>query len=1065
MKPERSVQHRVKVSLRHNGAWLVFSLGVIAALLLPGTGAGAAETDKSLVVHYTFAEDSGNESKDIGFYGNSGKIRNAEYLEECHGRQGVLRLNGKDSLIGLGNSPSLNFSGDLSFEMWMRGNDLEPNLSGTFLFWGNAFKFFCHPIPLLEYSDGVNKLRTSLNQVGKLVTSEWVHVAVVVEYPRIRVYANGDLKQDVYMPFEALAAVGGPKSIGSKCPIDLDEVRIYRRALAAEEVAARARGSELATDDAAELAVEPNWYENVLTLRVTGKGEKFHSRQAVLKLLQGNTTRVASERISLRESAIGSGRYIGTVSIPLSGLEHQNFDAAAEIFASDGTRIKTIHRHMVLKKPDWVHSKEGYSDQVLPPWTPMQADIHDQGTLHLAVWGREYVFPNALFINKIFTGGKEILATAISLQGNADGISLELIPDSVKLLSASDTEATLQQMATAKTVSIRVDTRLEYDGYMIIDCKVRALQDTTLESLVLDIPLRTQHATLCFGANVYPQKENPRIPLSVLHIGKIKGDLAFRFSPNVWIGDEEIGLTWQAESNEFWRYSDPQKALEVLPRGEITFLRANWINVPVKLAKDQELRYRFALQATPVKPLLRDAWDLRVLRSDPFKGDNVDSPDFHLTERWIDLDHPKKDSIYSVVVPELNRTEPGPGRLPALEYYAKSGMRHLFIRATDNWPWPTLLNRDNARKLHQVVDTAHALGLKVYSYLIHERMPTNVPEYDLYGRHMSSLPFKPYETCVGFCSNSQAFQDAVINSLARRLDEFGEDGLYLDGTGVHIKSCQNLEHGCGYLPQPGATSVHGTVAFDQTERGSDTAAKVFPTYPIFRERELLKRIYTVVKQRRPDGIIDIHSWYLNSGGLAYGDHLWTGEQWWHLRGKGVKYISEELPLDVFRTMFMGYQIGIAADALSYRLLGAEQKNRQMAAISLLHDIPVRTRVQDTEYYDLMVKLFQLRSDFGIKQARKLFYWNNQDYVRVTPEKCYATLFQHPGNGVLAFVSNLTSEQQTVAVQLNLASLGLAAEPLQAIDPLTGHSLDISKDGKISLPLVSEDWMYLWIRNK
>ncbi|MFA6930725.1 MAG: glycoside hydrolase domain-containing protein [Lentisphaeria bacterium] len=1065
MKQERNVQHRGEMGLRHNGGWLILSLGVIAAILLPETGARAAEADKGLVVYYTFAEDAGNECKDLGFHGNFGKVRNAEYLTECNGRQGVLRLNGKDSLIGLGNSPSLNFAGDLSFEMWMRGNDLEPKLSGTFLFWGNAFKFFCHPIPLIEYFDGVNKLRTSLNQVGQLVADEWVHVAVVVEYPRIRVYVNGVLKQDVYMPFEALADMGGAKSIGSKCPIDLDEVRIYRRALAAEEVAAHARGSELTTDDAAELAIEPNWYENVLALRVTGKGEKYRSLQASLKLLQGNTTRATTQPVSLQESAIGSGRYVGTAVMTLTKLENQNFDVVAEIFDSEGKCTKTLSRHTFLKKPDWIHNKEGYSDKVLPPWTPIQATIHDQGTVHMGVWGREYVFPNDLFMNKIFTRGKEILAAAISLQGKADGIPLALIPDSVKLLNASDTEATLQQTAVGKTISIRVDTKLEYDGYMIFDCKVRAIQDTTLESLVLDIPLRSQHATLCFGANVYPQKENPRIPLSVLHMGAIKGDLAFRFSPNVWIGDEELGLTWQAESNEFWRYSDPQKAMEVLPHGDVTSLRANWINVPVKLARDQELRYRFALQATPVKPLLRDAWDLRVLRSDPFGGDNADSPDFHLAERWIDLDHPKKDSIYSVVVPELNRTEPGPGRMPALEYYAKSGMRHLFIRAIDNWPWPTLLNRDNARQLHQVVDTAHALGLKVYSYLIHERMPTNVPEYDLYGRHMSNLPFKPYETCVGFCSNSQAFQDAVINSLARRLDEYGEDGIYLDGTGVHMKSCQNLEHGCGYLPQPGATSVNGTVAFDQTERGSDTTAKVYPTYPVFRERELLKRIYTVVKQRRPDGIIDIHSWYLNSGGLAYGDLLWTGEQWWHLRGKGVKYISEELPLDVFRTMFMGYQIGIAADALPYRLIGAEQKNRQMAAISLLHDIPIRTRVQDTEYYDLMVKLFQLRSEFGIKQARKLFYWNNQDYVRVTPEKCYATLFQHPENGVLAFVSNLTREQQTVAVQLNLAPLSLVTEPLQAIDPLTGHSLDISNDGKISLTLLSEDWMYLWIRKK
>jgi len=44
------------------------------------------------------------------------------------------------------------------------------------------------------------------------------------------------------------------------------------------------------------------------------------------------------------------------------------------------------------------------------------------------------------------------------------------------------------------------------------------------------------------------------------------------------------------------------------------------------------------------------------------------------------------------------------------------------------------------------------------------------------------------------------------------------------------------------------------------------------------------------------------------------------------------------------------------------------------------------------------------SDEGVE---KLFYWKNRDYVRVSPEKCYATLLKHPENGVLAFISNLT----------------------------------------------------------
>ena len=1025
----------------------------------------AGNADKSLLIHYTFDENPVDVAKDLGFYGNDGKISNALYLKEFKGHKGILRFDGKTSEINCGLPPSLRFSGDLSLEMWVHGDVIEK-FNGLLLNWGRALKLYCKNISAVEYRNGNDVIRTLLTDVGPILTNQWNHVAMVVEYPRINFYINGNLLQNVYMPFPGINQDKGDRVIGSKCSMYLDEIRIYRRALTAKEIAAHAQGKDIPPDEAVELTIEPNWYDKVIAMRTSCKGEKFRDATVALALQKGDYTNAAShERIALKESSKGSARFVSTAHIPFSGIKNRTLDATARIFDSKGNIIKTVYRHIFLKKPAWIHNKEGYSDKVLPPWTPIKTNIQSTGTVEVNVWGRKHVFASGLFLDQIITKGADILAAPIALQGQADGKELSWVKGSVKVINSTDIVTSLEQTSTSGPIKININTKLEYDGYMIINCQVEALNDTILESLFLNIPLRSNHATLCFGSNVYPEQKKPRKPLSVLHMGTINQDLSFRFSPNVWIGDEERGLTWQAESNEYWRYSNPQKAMQVLPRGAVTYLRANWINVPVKLRKGQSFYYKFALQATPVKPLLRNAWDLRVLRSDPYGGD-FKSLDFNLAERWIDLSHAKKDYIYSKTIPELNLTEGGPGRMPALEYYAKSGMRNLYIRATDNWPWPTLLSKVHAQKLHKVVDTAHAYGLKVYAYMIHERMPTNVPEYDIYGLSMTNLPFKPYETCIGFCSKSQAFQDAAIYSLAQRLDEFGEDGIYLDGTGVHMKSCQNTEHGCGYKPRPGATSVHGTVAFDQTDRGSSGKdEEIYPTYPVFKEREFLKRLYTVVKKRRPNGIIDIHSWYFNSAGLAYADILWTGEQWWHLRGKGIKYISDELSLATFRTMFMGYQIGVAADVLPYRLLGSKQKNRQLCAISLLHDIPVRPRVQDTEYYDLMMKLFKMREQFGMKKAKKIFYWNNQDYIKVSPEKCYATLFEHPDNGVLAFISNLSRDAQNVNIRFKLAKLGLDNENLKVFNPLTQKAIKISSDGKVSVQLNSEDWIYIWLRKK
>jgi len=103
----------------------------------------------------------------------------------------------------------------------------------------------------------------------------------------------------------------------------------------------------------------------------------------------------------------------------------------------------------------------------------------------------------------------------------------------------------------------------------------------------------------------------------------------------------------------------------------------------------------------------------------------------------------------------------------------------------------------------------------------------------------------------------------------------------------------------------------------------------------------MKRIYTAIKKRKADGVVDAHcSWGYNpAAALAYADVLWGGEQRHHLAKTWAKdgYVAGELRLNMFRTEFMGRQLGVATETLNDRL-GPERK---VAVTSLLHDIPVR----------------------------------------------------------------------------------------------------------------------------
>ncbi len=991
--------------------------------------------DSTLVLRYTFDEDTGSVARDRSPFGNDGKIVEAEYLKELDGRRGVLRFDGAESVLECPDSESLGFGGDMSFEMWVRLNGRVTSTRALIFGDGHSFNFLVEGYISLLLTIITSGESVPLPVDRNILCDRWSHIAVVVEYPRCRFYHNGELVRDAYMPVTGIAkADKAPKKIGLQCPMDLHEFRLYRRALTAAEVAAHARGEEVPSGQELELAVEPHWYDDTVTLRLSCKGTDYSGNTAEMALQKGDyTDAVAPQRAALAEGFEGSGRYVAMVKFPLSGLENRSLDGRARIFNPDGKLVKEVRRHAWLHKPDWVGTREGYSDDVLPPWTPLIAEQNPDGTVEVRVWGRRYVFGSTPFVQHIETRGADILASPITLNCRANDKAIAWRDGRSRLKEACKTAASLEQTFEDDRATLRIDTTIEYDGYMIFDCELKARRDLSVENLTLEIPLLTRHATLCFGYFVYP--EDPEIPMANSFRGAVRGDLAFRFSPDIWLGNEERGLCWQAESDQHWHYADEQKAIEILPRGEITTLRAHLVEVPTRLAEGEALYYRFALMATPVKPVLRDSWDFRLVRSEPV-GADLDLPD---------------------------RTTDGK---PTLQHYAETGMRHLFTWVNDAWPYPVPVHDKFARALHRLINHVHAHGLKMYNYVIHERFPTNVPEYDIHGLHMSNRPLKSYvahgprdpdqerpgpvtlkygansQGCVTYCPKSKALQDACVHSLARRLDEYGDDGVYLDGTAAHLVACENTLHGCGYRAEDGS---------------------IRPTYPVFASREFIRRIYTLVKQRRPDGIMDVHSWSNNPGPLAYGDMLWTGEQFWHLkgtRGPTDGYVSGVLPLDMFRAEYMGRAIGIAAETLSYRL-GPRMK---VAAISLLHDLPPRGNTADEPYFKVLSKLWKLRDRFGAKEAEKLFYWENQDYVTVSPEKCYSTLLKHPENGVLAFISNLNRDERTVAAQVNLNKLGLSDQAVEVFNALTDESVAMTADGQLSVLLGSEEWVYVWLRS-
>jgi hypothetical protein len=233
------------------------------------------------------------------------------------------------------------------------------------------------------------------------------------------------------------------------------------------------------------------------------------------------------------------------------------------------------------------------------------------------------------------------------------------------------------------------------------------------------------------------------------------------------------------------------------------------------------------------------------------------------------------------------------------------------------------------------------------------------------------------------------------------------------------------------------------------------------TYPIFAVRETLRRIYTVIKSRKPDGVFCVHtSCAMPAPIMSWATSHWTGED---LEAYGIA--GDETSLPFFRLKCMTTEWGVPAEFLHYTQWGTSFEGYLKGnAFSLLHD--VLTRAHNTAYdsYEaikLESKLWRLSDEFGRKEAEWLPYWSNGDYVTAGSKGAFVSLYKHPTNGVLAVISNLSRAGATVEVQLNLDKLGLPADA-SAKDALTENPV-VVQSGRIGIELPSLGWMIVWLK--
>jgi hypothetical protein len=207
--------------------------------------------EPGLVAHWTFDEKAGTTVGDASGNGHDGKIAGgAAWGEGKSG--GGLACNGKAGQVDVPGTADLQLPGDLTIAFWMKKNAegtdwvrLVGKGAGELRNYGVWEAEKDDKRVMFQQYNAKKENVISLYSKSNIEKGQWYHVAVTVSGGTARIYINGKLDASEARK-GAPAVTADPVTIGHGDKMHgpfngaLDDVRIYNRALAADEIAALA---------------------------------------------------------------------------------------------------------------------------------------------------------------------------------------------------------------------------------------------------------------------------------------------------------------------------------------------------------------------------------------------------------------------------------------------------------------------------------------------------------------------------------------------------------------------------------------------------------------------------------------------------------------------------------------------------------------------------------------------------------------------------------------------------------------------------------------------------------
>jgi len=296
--------------------------------LLSATVGWAAED--GLVLHYPCDEGQGTTFRDASGRGIDGMISGATYAR--FGEGWALKLDGQDDFVDCGASADLDLRETVSVEAWVYPEALPAGEAGIV---GKDYGSYV----LTYYRDGQcwwyiggggNNCKAPLSQ------GVWHHVVGTFDGALMKLYIDGRLAGQNISDVKYITA-GGNLWIGKSAGTEeftkgahfggqVDEVRIYSRALTAEEIQGHYRTTHLSNELSVTARPYPYMGKVLMRVHTRGLGELPEGTRAVVSIARTDTHEAALKQRLGPLTAFGST----DLSIDFAGRSAGEYEAQVQ---------------------------------------------------------------------------------------------------------------------------------------------------------------------------------------------------------------------------------------------------------------------------------------------------------------------------------------------------------------------------------------------------------------------------------------------------------------------------------------------------------------------------------------------------------------------------------------------------------------------------------------------------------------------------------------------------------------------------------------------------------------